>query len=300
VPPTVTVLGDATLDIHVTPAEPIRPGGDVPATITLEPGGQGANVAVRLARRGVGTRLVCAIGSDAAGTVVRGALSAEGLDLHDLGAGATGTVIVMRDASGERTMLSQRIPVLERVSTHPDAVFGTDWLVVSGYVLLEAARGLSATGASPRRVVLGCSLAAGEVASWTDRVRSIAPHLVVLNTDEAAAIVGGGTPTYLADRVARHLDAVAVVTRATGATASLDSVTLDVAGRPVARVVDATGAGDAFAAALVAELTGGEWPPTPHALERAMEAGAVLGAAVIGVAGAQGRVPGEPPATLSE
>lgn len=299
-PPTVTVLGDATLDIHVVPTERIRAGGDVPATITIEPGGQGANVAVRLARRGISTRLVCAIGSDAAGGVVRSALSSEGLELHDLGAGATGTVIVMRDAGGERTMLSQRVPVLERVSTDPGAVFGTDWLVVSGYVLLEASRGVSATGPSPRRVVLGCSLAAGEVASWTDRVRSLAPHLVVLNTDEATAITGDGAPADLADRLARHLGTVAVVTRASGATAALDGATLDVAASPVARVVDATGAGDAFAAALVAELTRGEWPPAAPALERAMEAGAALGAAVIGVAGAQGRVAGEPPATLSE
>lgn len=299
-PPIVTVLGDATLDIHVVPAAAIRAGGDVPAAITIEPGGQGANVAVRLARRGVRTRLVCATGSDAAGGVVRGALSAEGLELRDLGAAATGTVIVMREATGDRTMLSQRAPVLEHLDTDPDAIFDAGWLVVSGYVLLEPSRGLSATGPRPRRVVLGCSLAAGKVAQWTDRVRSVAPHLVVLNGDEATAIVGTGTPADLADRVAQHLGAVAVVTRAAGATAALGSSILEVPARPVPRVVDATGAGDAFAAALVSELLEGEWPPESQELERAMAAGAALGAAVTMVAGAQGRVRGELPATLSK
>lgn len=299
-PPTVTILGDATLDIHVVPAVPIRAGGDVPAEIMIDPGGQGANVAVRLARRGVRTRLVCATGSDPAGRVVRGALSAEGLHLRDLGAAATGTIIVMREATGDRTMLSQRVPVLELARTDPDAIFGADWLVVSGYVLLEASRGLSAIGPRPRRVVLGCSISAGEAPAWTDRVRSLAPHLVVLNADEATAIVGTGTPADLAARVAHHLGAVAVVTRAAGATAALGTFTVEVTTRPVARVVDATGAGDAFAAALVSELLEGEWPPTSQELERAMEAGAALGAAVTMVAGAQGRVPGELPATLSE
>ena len=83
-------------------------------------------------------------------------------------------------------------------------------------------------------------------------LRSIDPHLVVLNTDEATALVGEGTPADLADRVARQLDTVGVVTRATGATAAFKGSTLDVAARPVARVVDSTGAGDAFAAALIA------------------------------------------------
>jgi sugar/nucleoside kinase (ribokinase family) len=300
VTPIVTVIGDATLDIHVVPASPIRAGGDVPAAVSIQPGGQGANVAVRLARRGVPTRLVCAIGSDAAGGVVRGALSGEDLELRDVGAAATGVVVVMRDAGGERTMLSQRTPVLERAGTDLDAVFGTEWLVVSGYVLLEASRGLSASGPSPRRVVLGCSLAAGEVAAWTERVRSVAPHLVVLNKDEATALVGDGTPPDLAHRVARVLDAVAVITRATGATAALDGSTLDVAAKRVARVVDATGAGDAFAAAFIGELVGAGWPPTSETLVRAMEAGVALGAEVTGVVGAQGRTQGEGAATLSE
>ena len=49
----VVVIGDATLDVTVAPAEPMRHGGDVAAAIRLAPGGQGANVAVRLARRAV-------------------------------------------------------------------------------------------------------------------------------------------------------------------------------------------------------------------------------------------------------
>ena len=107
----ITVIGDALLDVHVVPAEPPRPGGDVPAEIRLEPGGQGANVSVRLARRGLPVRLVCALGPDAAGSLLRERLAADGVEVVDLVASATGAVVVLLDAARERTMFSQRVPL---------------------------------------------------------------------------------------------------------------------------------------------------------------------------------------------
>ena len=99
VAPRVTVIGDALLDVRALPATPLRPGADVPASIDLGPGGQGANVAVRLARRGVPTRLVCRIGPDAAGDLLRRALAADGVEVLDLGAERTGAVVVLVDAA---------------------------------------------------------------------------------------------------------------------------------------------------------------------------------------------------------
>jgi len=63
----ITVIGDSTLDVTVRPAEAPRAGGDVPASISLAPGGQGANVAVRLARAGIDVRLATAIGGNLLG-----------------------------------------------------------------------------------------------------------------------------------------------------------------------------------------------------------------------------------------
>ena len=192
----ITVIGDALLDVHVVPAMPLRPGGDVPAEIRLEPGGQGANVAVRLARQGLGVRLACALGTDAAGDLLRERLAADHVELVDLGSEATGAVVVLRDANGERTMLSQRVSLGRRLSAL--TVADADWLVVSGYVLLEPDAGISGSGDSPRRVLLGCSLDAAQVASWLARAASLAPHLVVLNADEARVICGAdGRPAEL-------------------------------------------------------------------------------------------------------
>ena len=61
-------------------------------------------------------------------------------------------------------------------------------------------------------------------------------------------------------------------------------------------MLDATGSGDAFAAALLFALSRPKkaaWPPTGDALTAAMEAGNQIGAKVSRVLGAQGRVEGE-------
>jgi ribokinase len=292
----ITVIGDALLDVHVVPAQPPRPGGDVPAEVRLEPGGQGANVSVRLARRGLPVRLVCALGPDAAGNVLRELLAADGVDVVDLAASATGAVVVLLDASRERTMLSQRVPFA--MGLRPELMAEVDWLVVSGYLLLERASGISSSGDSPRRVLLGCSLASTEVAGWLEAALALRPHLVVLNAAEARALCGAdGPPRALARGVADRLAAIAVVTHQGGAAAALNGLSAEISatsGGPPA--VDATGAGDAFSAGLIADLSAADWPPDAGWLERAMASAADLAAAVARVPGAQGRVLGEGPA----
>lgn len=294
-PADVVVLGDALLDVQVRPAMPPRAGADVPAAIRLGPGGQGANVAVRLARRGVAVRLACAIGADAAGRIVREALAADAVELHDLGAPRTGSVVVLLDPAGERTMLSQRAPVLQDRMPPPDPgpLFEARWLVVSGYVLLERAAGLSASGDHPLRAVLGCAMDARQVDGWVAAATSLAPHLVILNLDEARAIAGAtGDPVTLAAAVAGRVGAGVITTYAGGAAALVGgrAVAVDAARQPA---VDTTGAGDAFSAALLAELAAGTWPPDDAALAAAMRAGIALAGAVAGVEGAQAHVPAE-------
>jgi len=279
---TVTVVGDALLDVHVVPAELPRPGGDVPAEIRLEPGGQGANVAVRLARRGVSVRLACAIGTDAAGDLLRERLSADGVELVDLGAPATGAVVVLLDSARERTMLSQRVPFAARLPAA--ALADSAWLVVSGYLLRELEAGVSATGDAPCRALLGCSLGPAEVGRWREAAAFLAPHLVILNADEARA-VGAEMP-----------GAVVVVTTVDGATATVAGRVVSAPATAGSEVVDTTGAGDAFAAGLIAELAESDWPPDARQLGRAMAAAAELAAAVTRVRGAQTRVVGERPA----
>src|SRR5690606_23844538 len=155
---TVVVVGDALLDVLVRPSEPMRTGADVPAAVVFGPGGQGANLAVRLARRGVSVQLVCALADDPAGHLLREALSGDGVRLRPVATEATGTVIVLVDAAGERTMLSQRLSFAALAGDAPSSA--SDWLVVSGYLLLEPGADVVAAALrerAPRRMLVGCA-----------------------------------------------------------------------------------------------------------------------------------------------
>ncbi|MBF8290700.1 MAG: Bifunctional protein hldE [Chloroflexi bacterium] len=65
--PRVLVLGDLVLDVVLAPSQPIEPGTDVPGAVGIRQGGSAANTARWLARLGVDTQLVCAVGRDGAG-----------------------------------------------------------------------------------------------------------------------------------------------------------------------------------------------------------------------------------------
>jgi len=288
--PLVAVIGDAVLDVHVTPSEPIRSRGDVPAAITLEPGGQGANLAVRLARRDVAVRLVCRLGPDAAGQMLRDRLAADGVAIHDLGAPATGTVVALLDEDGERTMLSQRVPLVERLD--PTALAGARWAVVSGYVLLEqGAANLDVE--VERTMVLGCSMSAGVAGRWEAAARRLRPDLSVLNEAEAAALVGVAAGADLSDKLHERVGGLVVVTSPDGATVTTGSEAISVTGPEAESVVDTTGAGDALAATLLAGLVDTPWPPDADRLRRALTSAVGAAAQVTRVAGAQARIDAE-------
>ena len=281
----VVVIGDALLDVHADPAEPIRLSADVPARIALEPGGQGANLAVRLARRGVAVQLITALGDDHAGRMLRDALAADGVDVRSVVDTLTGVVVVLRGPAGERTMLSQR-PTYS-IAASKLLPLDAAWLVISGYCLLEPGADVlvGKAAASPaRRALIGCSVPEPLLDRWRELTTSLRPDLLVLNEDEAATL---GRLTG---------DGAVTVTDARGARLTIGEAThrAEVPAGPPA--IDTTGAGDAFAATLLAAILGDRWPPDRpgQALSTAVEAAA----SVARVQGAQARVSGERDATL--
>jgi ribokinase len=286
---TITVVGDALLDVHALPSTPPRVGADVPAEIRIGPGGQGANLAVRLARRGQAVRLVCAVGTDPIGDLLGAWLAAEGIEVRTRRAEASGAVVIIGAADGERTMFSRRISV--PATAVGDAVAGSTWLVVSGYVLLEPGNGALASGLPPevRRAVVGCAVPPERTSAWTAAVAGLRPDLVVVNADEASQL-SREDPSALGVRAV--VGGIAVVTDANGAEAATGDGLVTV-GAERLEAVDTTGAGDAFAAVLISELTGGAWPPAAERLESAMTAAARVAAAVTRVPGAQARVEDE-------
>jgi sugar/nucleoside kinase (ribokinase family) len=128
-------------------------------------------------------------------------------------------------------------------------------------------------------MLVGCAVPDASLDAWRRAARALEPDVVVLNREEA-------------DRVPSLFDDRLVVTEAGSASAAIGAAraaAITPAGPPA---IDTTGAGDAFAAAFLAELLDA-WPPDGDALRRALEAGAASGAGATGVTGAQGRIPGE-------
>jgi ribokinase len=298
--PDVVVIGDALLDVTAHPETPIRSGEDVPARIRIGCGGQGANLAVRLARRGVRVELICALGDDPGGELVRDAIAAEGVGLSAVRTTATGTVVILLDQRGERTMLSQRAPFAAGAA----AAVGDDvpWLVVSGYLLLEPASVAlaSALATTPaRRALVGCTVPDGLAGRWVEAAAAMRPDLVVLNRDEALALPGGAPDgDELPARLGERLGSAVFVTDPFGATAHLNGMTTTVPAPKSPPATDTTGAGDAFAAALVGSLLESPWPPAADVLEEALAASIELASAVAHASGAQARVAGERDAIL--
>ena len=284
----MVVIGDALLDVTARPDGRIRPGADVPADVRLAPGGQGANLAVRLARQGASVELVCGLGADSAATLVADALRAEGVRLSPRTVSATGTVVIVLDRAGERTMLSRRTAFgslvdVERLRT-------PFWVVISGYLLLEpdASAFAAAIAEVPaRRAIVGCAVPEPALAAWRSAATTARPHLLILNRDEAGALDS-----------AQGIAAGSVVTGADFVDASIGDVRVRMPVPRAVAAVDTTGAGDAFAASLVASQLHAPWPPSAGRLESALAAAMTLAAEVAQVRGAQARVLAEAAATL--
>lgn len=302
---TFGVVGDLSLDIVVAQSGPRREGSDVPAKIRIGPGGQAANVAVRLARQGADAALIAPMADDAAGRLLREALLAEHVALRALPATRTAAVIALLDAVGERTMLSDR-QTLDPSKVKP-LLDGLDWIHCSGYALLDDRTGdeladlLGGRGAKVRLSIAGGSVPPepARVSRFRARVERARPDVLVMSGEEADALLAGRPARALAAAAAlQPLAAVVIVTvGAEGSAAVAEGLRLEAEAPTLpGPMLDSTGSGDAFAAALLVALTGARkraWPPAAELLTAAMEAGNRLGAEVSRVLGAQGRVEGE-------
>ncbi|MGZ6256727.1 MAG: carbohydrate kinase family protein, partial [Candidatus Limnocylindria bacterium] len=221
----VTVIGDATLDVTVRPVAAPMAGGDVPAGISISPGGQGANVAVRLARGGTQVRLATAIADDAAGRLLTAALEADGVAIVSPAADRSGLVVSLLDDDGERAMLSDRVSL--DASGVAAACAGAEWVHCSGYPLADNANGdlvadvLGSLPSSTRISAGGGSMPHDTERSARVRRRLTAAgvDLLCVSRDEAAALLDRPLPSLAAAADALAGDLPGLIAVVTGAAA---------------------------------------------------------------------------------
>ena len=105
----LATLGDLVDDVVVRLDETFHYGADTAAQVGHRRGGSAANVADVAARLGASVRFLGQVGADAVGDGLIAALATAGVDVSAVRrGGATGTIIVLVDHTGERSMLTDR------------------------------------------------------------------------------------------------------------------------------------------------------------------------------------------------
>jgi sugar/nucleoside kinase (ribokinase family) len=285
--PRAVVLGDLALDVVLAPARPLEHGTDVPGAVRLHQGGSAANTARWLARLGIRTTLICAVGRDGPGRALVAALARDEVEVRAArAAGArTARIGMVVDATGERSFVADRgaADLLGPADLRPAWFRGAAVLHLPGYSLLghpigeAAARAIALARDAGARVTVDLASAAPLLARGRPAahhlVGGIAPDLLFTNAAEAAAFLGDAGLERLLE-----FAPIAIVKQGAGGATVLarggagPTIRFTVATSPRA-TADTTGAGDAFDAGFLAEWLARDRPGTPVALRRAVVAG---------------------------
>lgn len=271
-----------------------------------EIGGASANVAVVLARLGVKVGAAGGVGKDKLGEALKRALDAEGVDVSGVvGVEApTGITFVTRDATGEPSFVPYRTNsadlVLDAAKVTP-AMGKVRYVVVSSTSMLPQARAateklLAAAAKGKAVIVLDLNL---RPHLWSD---ADAMKKAVIDLVSHAALVKGSEKDINAIAGKRGMSwldehakgATWVLTRGENGAAAVGVHGQVTAPTKRVRCIDATGAGDAFTAGIVAVLAragakpgSAEWKDG-KLWQRALEIGHALGAKAVSAVGATG------------
>jgi sugar/nucleoside kinase (ribokinase family) len=284
----VVVLGDVMVDVVTRLSGPVAPGSDSPARIAFEGGGQAANTAAWLAVAGAPVALVARVGDDAAGRAAVAELEALGVEVRAVvdRERPTGTCVVLVAADGERTMFPDAgaNTGLAAADVHDDLLEHGSHLHVAGYALLRGGSREAALSAVERAGPAGMTVSVdpSSAALLSDGPRRLGKGVGLLlpNALEATTLTGLDDPLAAARALCESFPEVVVKLGEEGALWT-DGAELIRAGAEQADVVDTTGAGDAFAAGLLAARLRGEGVP------ETLSAGCSLAARAIATAGAR-------------
>jgi len=270
--PLITVVGSVNLDFVATAATLPAPGETVTgATLARHPGGKGGNQALAARRLGAEVRLIGRVGADAMADEALALLRRDGVDLSGCAvdaASATGVALIGVDAEGENQII---------VAPGANAAFGQALLpaVIEGALICQLELPVETVAAAVARAAGFVCVNLAPAIDLPDAVLDRA-DLIVVNEGEAE-IYG--------KRLHGRQGLVAITWGSRGAGLFRDGVRLAMAEPPEVEVVDTTGAGDTFVAALTVALLEGRGQAA--ALAFACAAGALTATR----AGAQSSLP---------
>lgn len=268
----LTVVGSINLDFVASAATLPAPGETVTgATLARHPGGKGANQALAARRLGAAVQMIGATGKDGMADEALGLLRRDGVDLWGVATKpdlASGVALIAVSAEGENQIIvapGANAGVLP--GDLPNTLEGALVMQLELPVATVAAAAERATGF----VAVNLAPAATVPQTLLDRA-----DLLIVNETEAA---------FYGEDLHRSPGLVAVTLGGAGAKLFKDGALIAAASPPAVSVVDTTGAGDCFVAALTVALLEGQSPA--EALTFACTAGALA----VTRAGAQPSLP---------
>ena len=275
---TVVVVGSINVDQVVTVDRLPLPGETlIGSSMTLSPGGKGANQAVAAARRGARTAMIGAVGDDGRADDALPYLRSSGVDVSgvDTVPGPTGLAIVSVGGDSENTIVvvpgANGAVGASAVGSHSAALSEAAVVVLQGEIPVDGiAAAVQHAGGRvvfnlapvidvPADVVKAADpLVVNEhegrllLAAWGASGSAAAPAAGAASDEEARV----DDESVVASLRAQGVTSVVMTRGAAGAIVSDASGTVLVASPKVA-AVDSSGAGDAFVGALAAGLAAG-------------------------------------------
>ena len=259
----VVVVGSYNHDlIFPVPRFP-APGETLLGSRRLEaPGGKGSNQAIQAARCGASVGMIAALGLDAAGDQALRMWADEGIDTSGVarieGAG-TGTAVILVDAAGENQIVvdlgANASLATDAIEAAGDLLRGANVVVAQLEVPLEAVRRAFEIARAATRTTL---LNAAPAPDALDKALLTLTDILVVNVGEGRILTGEIEPEVIAAALVQRVGIVIVTLGAAGVLVRRDGEGAYRVPAAAARVVDTTGAGDAFVGALAAQLAGRE------------------------------------------
>ena len=291
----IVVVGSANQDYIYRLAAPPGVGETVLASSLLkQPGGKGANQAVAAARLHGDVTFVACVGDDDDGASLIRELRSEGVDTSDvelIHQGRTGLALVAVYDNGDNAITV--IPGSNFSLTSRRVAASITRVAAPGAVMLVQAE------LQPEIIATAIRTAAG---AGVRSVLNLAPYQplppdllalcdpLVVNESEASSLVGWavhdpGTAAAAAEQLRGATRSVVITLGAAGAYHVGGGSAGHVPAPVASRVVDTTGAGDAFVGALATVLASGS------TFRRAVEVGVLAGTFAVGSPGAQSSYP---------
>ena len=258
----ICIIGDINVDVITLLSGPLQKNTDTTSVNAITLGGSTCNIAVWLTHLGVNVDLVGAIGDDVLGTWVITQLQAFGVsdgNIRTATSNRTGTCVILVDETGARSMMPDfGANLLQTVDQQLENLISeSDIVVMSAYTFLRpesrtfALDILECVEKTNARMVIDAASSSPITNAGSEKVRKYLARadLVLANEDEFAALAAGAPNDWTSEfknLIVKRGERGALWLYRGQEVASVKAEDI--------KVLDTTGAGDAFCSGLLSQL----------------------------------------------